>query len=375
MKKAIAFTLAFLLLLSMTACGRQAEETTPATTAPAATEAPTETPETTEPTIPAPTEPEWEAGISRAGYGEAVYRRFAAGEQLKIVGKFRSYYVVEQEDVNLLVNRDLIRLATEPGFESWDGYALYGTQVFADPYFRGEPIATLRQNTPITVLESHGNWAFIRWAEGEGYIKVNMVSKWHIPSSSGGSGGSGKGPSDGTDVPIGSLTSADSTCLPQIHLLGGYYGPETETPFEETTATVLVQDTEGYICILLRGDEVRVTASDDTTATIWLGEDIYAQVPRWIVKLAGDPEAGPRTGYSKWDGIVYEEYQLRTALMTLYTNKQVTILEELETCYVVEVDGQIGYMALDKVSPTKASAGGSGGGSSVGGPTWTPPAL
>ena len=84
MKKVIALTLTVLILLTMASCGKKAEETTPVTTVPETTEAPVPS-ETTEPTIPAPTEPEWEPGTIRAGYGEAVYRTFEAGTQLKVI--------------------------------------------------------------------------------------------------------------------------------------------------------------------------------------------------------------------------------------------------------------------------------------------------
>ena len=381
MKKGIVLALVFLLLLSMTACGSQSKETTPATSE--ATEVPAEA--TTEPTVPAPTEPAWEPGVVRAGYGEAAYRIFDIGTQLKVVGKFRSYYVVEQEDVNLLVNTDLLRLESDPVFESWTGYSKSGTEVFDNPYFRGEPIATLNQNTSVTVLESSGNWACIEWAEGTGYVRAEKLSKWRISSggSSGGGGGGGGGSSDGTDVPIGSLTSAEYSFKPQIHLLGAYYGPETEKPFEAIRATVLANHTEGYICILVRGDTVKVTAWDEETATIWLGDDIYAQVPRWLLKLEGEEAYEAWTGYSRWNGIVYEEHQMRTESFTLSTNKQVTVLDELEDCYVVEYEGRIGYMNPDKVSANRISTGGSGGsgsgggggGGGGGGATWTPPAL
>lgn len=372
MKKGIVLALVFLLLLSMTACGSQSKKTTPATSE--ATEATTEA--TTEPTVPAPTEPAWEPGVIRAGYGEAAYRTFDIGTQLKVVGKFRSYYVVEQEDANLLVNMDLLRLESDPVFESWTGYSKFGTEVFDNPYFRGEPIATLNQNTPVTVLESSGNWACIEWAEGTGYVSADKLSKWRI-SSGGSSGGGGGGPSDGTDVPIGSLTSAEHSFKPQVHLLGAYYGPETEKPFEAISATVLANHTEGYICILVRGDTVRVTACDEETATIWLGDDIYAQIPRWLLKLEGEETYEAWTGYSRWNGIVYEEHQMRTELFALSTNKQVTVLDELENCYIVEYEGRIGYMSPDKVSASRITTGGSNGSGSGGssGATWTPPAL
>ena len=67
----------------------------------------------------------------------------------------------------------------------------------------------------------------------------------------------------------------------------------------------------------------------------------------------------------------------------LSTNKQVTVLDEVNGCYVVEYEGQIGYMELDKISEKKivgnsgnGNNGGSGNsGSSNPGSTWTPPKM
>lgn len=382
MKKVIALTLTILILLSMASCGKKAEETTP--TIPETTEAPTPT-ETAEPTIPAPTELEWETGFVRAGYGEAVYRIFEAGTQLKAIGQFMNYYVVEQDDVNLLIHQQFLRMEGEEPFASWAGYSKSGTEVFEDPYMRGEPIATLDKNTQVTVLESNGGWAYIEWEGGRGYVDASMISKWRISSGSGGNGGngggaggSGGGNNDGTDVPIGSLTSAEDSFQPKVHLLGAYYGPEMEKNFEGSMATVLADKTEGYICLLVRGDEVKVTAYDDNTATIWLGEEQYAEIPRFLVKLEGDVDYESWTGYSRWNGIIYEEYQMDTEKAKLSTNKQVTVLDEVNGCYVVEYEGQIGYMEPDKVSDKRIVSNpgnGGGGGSGGSGSTWTPPKL
>ena len=379
MKKVIALTLTVLILLTMASCGKKAEETTPVTTVPETTEAPVPS-ETTEPTIPAPTEPEWEPGTIRAGYGEAVYRTFEAGTQLKVISQFKNYYVVEQEDVDLLVHKEMLRMEGEAPFESWNGYSKSGTEVFDNPYMRGESVATLDKNTQVTILESNGGWAYIEWNGGKGYVDASMLSKWRISGGSpsndnGGSGNTGGGNNDGTDVPIGSLTSAEESFQPKVHLLGVYYGPEMEKDFESGMATVLADKTEGYICLLVRGDEVKVTSYDDNTVTIWLGEEQYAEIPRFLVKLESDAAYESWTGYSRWNGIIYEDYQMDTEKVTLSTNKHVTVLDEVNGCYVVEYEGHIGYMRPDKVSnalivsePENGNSGGSGS-------TWTPPKL
>ena len=374
MKKVIALTLTVLILLTFVSCGKKAEETSP--TVPETTQAPVPT-ETTEPTIPAPTEPEWEPGFIRAGYGEAVYRTFAAGTQLKVIGQFKNYYVVEQEDVDLLVHKEMLRMEGEAPFESWNGYSKSGTEVFDNPYMRGEPVATLDKNTQVTILESNGGWAYIEWNGGKGYVDASMLSKWRISdgSPSSDNGNTGGGNKDGTDVPIGSLTSAEESFQPKVHLLGIYYGPEMEKDFESGMATVLADKTEGYICLLVRDDEVKVTSYDDNTVTIWMGEEQYAEIPRFLVKLEGDTAYESWTGYSRWNGIIYEDYQMDTEKVTLSTNKHVTVLDEVNGCYVVEYEGHIGYMKPDKVSnalivsePENGNSGGSGS-------TWTPPKL
>ena len=268
----------------------------------------------------------------------------------------------------------------EAPFESWNGYSKSGTEVFDNPYMRGESVATLDKNTQVTILESNGGWAYIEWNGGKGYVDASMLSKWRISGGSpsndnGGSGNTGGGNNDGTDVPIGSLTSAEESFQPKVHLLGVYYGPEMEKDFESGMATVLADKTEGYIYLLVRDDEVKVTSYDDNTVTIWLGEEQYAEIPRFLVRLEGDTAYESWTGYSRWNGIIYEDYQMDTEKVTLSTNKHVTVLDEVNGCYVVEYEGHIGYMRPDKVSnalivsePENGNSGGSGS-------TWTPPKL
>ena len=376
MKRVISLTLAVLLLLTLASCGKKEAEPTTAPTVEATTAPVVETTEETE--APAPTEPEWEPGISRAAYGEAVYALLDAGTEVNVIGQFKDYFVIEGEELDLLVEKRFVRLDSEDPFESWDGYAMSGTEVFDNVYLRGEAIANLGRNTKVTVLEGKGDWLQIEWDGGSGYVDASKISKWYINSGSGSSGGSSGGssaPADGSDVPLDRLSARDFQA--ELTLLGAYYGPEMEEELETGMGAVLAQDVEAYICLLLRDDEAKVTEYDEETITIWLENDLYAQLPRWLLRLEGDEEYESWTGYSKWSGKVYEEYQMRNVQMTLTTNKQVTVLDELPDCYVVEVDGQIGYMELGDVSANRyvTSGGGSSGGGSSSGDTWTPPKM
>lgn len=376
MKRVISLTLAVLLLLTLASCGKKEAEPTTAPTVEETTAPVVETTEETE--APAPTEPEWEPGISRAAYGEAVYALLDVGTEVNVIGQFKDYFVIEGEELDLLVEKRFVRLDSEDPFESWDGYAMSGTEVFDNVYLRGEAIANLGRNTKVTVLEGKGDWLQIEWDGGSGYVDASKISKWYINSGSGSSGGSSGGssaPADGSDVPLDRLSARDFQA--ELTLLGAYYGPEMEEELETGMGAVLAQDVEAYICLLLRDDEAKVTEYDEETITIWLENDLYAQLPRWLLRLEGDEEYESWTGYSKWSGKVYEEYQMRNVQMTLTTNKQVTVLDELPDCYVVEVDGQIGYMELGDVSANRyvTSGGGSSGGGSSSGDTWTPPKM
>ena len=196
------------------------------------------------------------------------------------------------------------------------------------------------------------------------------------------------------------LTSA--VCLTitmdgKAEFLGAYFGPEMEKPEdaeEEDTFTpgmgsIIAHDIEAYITLALRDDELKITEVIEATeateekeateamVTVWLTEEYYGTLPRWLVRMEGDEPYESWTGYCRYASVVYEEYQMRNELQSPTTNTEVTVLDELPDCYVVELeDGTIGYMDLEDVSETKirySSGGGSTGSSDDS--VWTPPAL
>lgn len=378
MKRVITLALAVVLLLTLASCGKKEAEPTVAPTEAPVIEATEAAPETQAPSG----EPEWEPGVSRANYGEAVYAYLDAGTEVNVIGQYGDYYVIEGEEIDLLVYNEYVRLDNEEDFEGWNGYAKSNTEVFDNVKLEGEAIATLKRNTKVTVLEGKGNWLLIEWDEGKGYVAANMVSKWFIQnkSSSGGAyygnavGGAGT-PGDGTGVNLGDVAAADVDV--KLQLLGAYYGPEQEADFEADEGTILADSTEAYITLLFRDDEVKVTEYDDEFAVIWLEGELTAKLPRFLLYLEGDEEYESWTAYSRWNGIIYEENQLRNEHKKLYTNKEMTVIDELPNCYVVEFEGEIGYIEKDKVSETKirtSSGSGDGyyapGGGAAGGGNW-----
>lgn len=380
-KKTVIIAFAILvvaILLCFAFCNRNEEAPATPTEAPTAapTEAPTETPTET----PAPTEPEWELGIARATFTEAIYSWLNKGDEVDIIGKFEHYYIISGEKYDLLIDEYYVRLSTEEEFESWDGYARPDTNVFDSVYRYDEPIAQLTTNTEVKVLEGKGNWLFIQWDDGEGYVKASDISKTKLTTGGGGGGGSYV-PNDGTDVDVGLLSATQSQG--QVVRLGAYYGPDAGIVYEKNTGVILADGIEAYVYLFDYNDEIKVIDHDDEYCTVYLDHESTAKIHRQFVKLEGDEVEDSWTGFSHSDAVVYEEFQRRDEVMRLKLNTEVVVLYKLpgleyedEGIYVVLINGEDYYMIVSEVSKDKIKpAAGGNGGNGGGGNVWTPPAL
>lgn len=399
MKKAILFLLVMSLLLSMAACGAKEEPAPETTQLPdLSTTAPTES--ATEPTL-APTEPEWEPGTIRAENIGVLWTTYQRGDKVRVIGKFGSYYVVQAEDVDHLVDSRFLRLAGEEIPEESTGYARYKTLVYPNAYLIGDKPIQLSFNKKVQILDSKADWLFIKWEDGSGYVLASQISPYYIQSggssddgsggggssgSSGGSGGGSSGGQDGSDVNLGTLSSFGGDY--QVKLLGAYSGPKFES-MEPTEGIILSDDTEGYMMLLRRGDEVKITVKTDTSCTLYF-DGFEGTVPRWAVSFPNDETYTPWDAYARWNTVVYSDYQCTAELTKFSTNQRVEVVDELMEMdlYIVRVDGQIGYTSMDMLSKYPSQSQGSGdsgdGGSSGGsgndggggsGPEWTPPVL
>lgn len=432
-KKRIEISLlALVLLLVLAFCGMNRGEEPVAPTEPPAT-----IPATQPSEPPAPTEPEWEAGLVRADFAEGIYDIFAAGTAVDVIGQFKEYYVVAGEEYDLLVEKRFIRMENEDPFQEWTAYARSGAEVFDSVYMRKDPIASLGMNTTLTVLEGKGDWIYAKWSEGEGYLLKERISEYYMSparpsyedenpsyddggsgddsggsSGGGGGGGSSSAPMDGTDVDIGAL--AHHQVQGGVVLLGLYYGPEQEPGFMAGKGTIIADDVEAYLILRPRDSKVKVTEYGDAFCTVWLENDLYFKLPSWLVRLENGSQYESWPAYSSYGAVVYTEYQMRNEKTVLDRNTEIVVLDEIPAklhsyyhpgCFVVLVDGEVGYMRLDSVSETKfavphydddesysyddggsgddsggSSGGSSGGGSGGGGggssaDVWTPPVL
>lgn len=392
MKKKITVILLILALVAMSALAlwaRQEPKSEPLPTV-AATAAPPVP--ITAPTVPPPTEPDWQLGIVRAGPAEVVYTQFCKGDTLEVTGAFQEYYVVSDGDVDLLIEKRFLRTVDEAPFESWTGFAQSSTAVYASALLDGDVVATLGLNQAVTVAEGKGDWLFITWDAGEGYVHAEHLGTAPVSTYSGGGGASSSNSGDsapaqdGTDVDVGSL-GADGI-RGGIVLLGHYDGPQAESCPEAGPALVLADQIPGYILLLSRGDAVKVIEAGDQQATIWLDAGRTATLPRWLLRLDGDEDPAVQTLYSASGAAVCSDYRLQSILDILAINTPVEVLEALPTCYVVSIENEISYMSLDQLSATPYPTGGGGGGASSSGSSgntgssgasdtdvWTPPAM
>lgn len=294
--------------------------------------------------------------------------------------------------MDLLIEKRFLRTVDEAPFESWTGFTQSGTAVYASALLDGDVVATLGLNQAVTVAEGKGDWLFITWDAGEGYVHAEHLGTASVSTYSGGGGASSSNSGDsapaqdGTDVDVGSL-GADGI-RGGIVLLGHYDGPQAESCPEAGPALVLADQIPGYILLLSRGDAVKVIEADDQQTTIWLAADRTATLPRWLLRLDGDEDPAVQTLYSASGAAVCSDYRLQSILNTLAINTPVEVLEALPTCYVVSIENEISYMSLDQLSATPYPTEGGGGGASSSGSSgntgssgasdtdvWTPPAM
>ena len=353
MKKIIAAILALMTLLCV-GCKATPEEPTP---------------------TPTPVPVEWEEGLARASYGEAIYEILELGTEVTVIGQIDEYYVIEGEEVNLLIDKRFLRLEGEEAFESKDGYSKAKTNVYANGYMDEEVIATLKENTKITVVDGKEEWLRIEWDGGYGYINAAQYSKNKIVRYSGGGGGGASGPQDGSDVSLGSLFAQ----APEgdVEALIAYYGPKMEE-LDAVKAVTLTHETRAYLYLFDRDEIVKVTKVGEVTCEVYV-DGYFAEIPRWLVYLEGDEPYESWNGFARSKAQTYSKYQMRDAyaLDQLKENTEVLVVDELPTCYVVEMNGEYVYMDLDDISKTRIKhySGSGGGGNSSGGGEWTPPAM
>ena len=172
-------------------------------------------------------------------------------------------------------------------------------------------------------------------------------------------------------APTAASTVPETTTPPETTV------PETEPPLPKLEAgTMQGEHIPAILCQLKKGELVEVTGyASDGSAIVKVG-DATGTVEKDLLRFAGEGPYESWTAYTRYNTPLYEDYKLTgEAKKKLKTNTELTILDELESCYLVKAGEDTGYIAKKQASKwritskPKTDEGGSsgGGGSSSGG--------
>jgi len=144
---------------------------------------------------------------------------------------------------------------------------------------------------------------------------------------------------------------------------------ETEPPVPETVSGKAIADrTEVMLMLLARDTAVDIVGEYEEDYYIIATEQGFGLIEKQLVRLEGETPNEAWTGYAVSNAKVYTNYHLLSeAEQTLSMNTEVHVLEDLETCLVVQLESGIRYMSLDDVSRIYLRPAPSGGGGSSGG--------
>lgn len=378
MKKFFVIFLALTLALGA-GCSHKAEQpTAPVAEATAPTTAPAPAADQTEPTETTAPAPRTVEGTIQGIHIPAILSFPQRGDIVQVTGyPDEATATVTVGDAQGSLAKVLLRFDSEESYEAWQAYAKYNTRVFEGYTLVGEPLATLKTNTQMTVLDDLGECYLVQTEDLTGYIAKTQASKWRIKGSSSssgsGSGGSGTG-KDGGDI---SLT--------------GFAGDIRPVLLADTVKTGAAQvRADGGRVVLKyfdRGDKVQLVLDAEVAPEIpgyalILEDGVLAYIPVDWVEKPGDEVFQPWEGYAGYQCKRYDNFELAgKSLGQLSGNKKITVLWKSGDVLLVESESGVSYIAASTARTTpiprssggSSGSGGSGGGS--GGDNWTPPKL
>lgn len=156
--------------------------------------------------------------------------------------------------------------------------------------------------------------------------------------------------------------------------------PEPPAPLPKLeTGTVQGNQIPAILQLLNRGDVVEVTGNpDEAHATVKL-ENGSGTVEMQLLRFADEEAFEVWEGYAQYNAALYSSYQLAgQPLKTLSLNTKLEVLDELDSCYLVSLEGETGFIAKEQLSKypiqtyyygggDSGSSGGGGGGGYSGG--------
>ena len=379
MKKFFVIFLALTLALGA-GCSNQGEQpTTPVAVASAPTTEPAPADDQTEPTeTTAPAAPRTVEGTVQGIHIPAILSFPQRGDIVQVTGyPDEATATVTVGNAQGSFAKVLLRFDSDESYEAWQAYAKYNTRVFEGYTLVGEPLATLKTNTQMTVLDDLGECYLVQTEDLTGYIAKTQASKWRIKSSSSGSGSGGSGTGkDGGDI---SLT--------------GFAGDIRPVLLADTVKTGAAQvRADGGRVVLKyfdRGDKVQLVLDAEVAPEIpgyalILEDGVLAYIPVDWVEKPGDEAFQPWEGYAGYQCKCYDNFELAgKSLGQLSGNKKITVLWQSGDVLLVQSEADVSYIAVStaRTTPIPSSSGNSGSGSSGSsdggsdGGSWTPPKL
>ena len=356
MKKFVIFLLIAVMLLAV-GC----EKTEPAPTVPQTTGVVTEptTETTTEATTEAPTEPVPQCvnATVQAADAPAILMLLNRGDTVDVVKEYdEDHYMVKVDSLYGLIEKQLLRFPGEAVYDTWKGYSQSNAPLYSNYLLTGKALQTLSLNKQVEVLEDLKYCYMVQYGETVGFMAKDKVSKNYIQSSGGG------GSADGGDI---SLSFGGIVTLSGVVQSGEATG----------TADVLADGTQVILAYFDR-DALAPVVTEEGFAPAWDGyytlymNGLYAYLPQNMALLDGKEPYEQWNGYASHSARRYDNALLRSDGKSVTVNTAVTVLWDGGNFYVVDINGEICYMASSQIGTSKFSTGGGGGGGD-----WTPPAL
>lgn len=340
MKRYITILLALLLL-----CG--CAKKSPADTQPVET--------TLETMMPAATEPELEYMTAEVDGIPAVLATLSRGDTVHVVGAFdEKHHIVKLDTGYGMVEKNLIRLEGETPFEAWSGYSYHNAEVYDNYRLAGDPVKKLASNAKVEVLDDLGYCLLVHHDGVDGYMKPEQLAKSPRGGGSGsgssknnGGGAGNEGGSDGnaTGEDGGDIWLQASWEVTRLSVITSQQGEAAGK------ATVLADGTEVVLGYFDRGDRIPVVKqnSHGDQLTVCL-DGLYASVSGVYIRAEDAPDYKTWKGGSKYLAEIYGDFWMTgSPIDRLNANTEVTVLYELEHCYLVEANGVTGYIMKDMV--------------------------
>ena len=115
----------------------------------------------TQPESTAAAEPELVSVTAQVNGIPAVLTTLSRGDWVDVVGSFdEQHYAVKLDAGYGLVEKNLVRMDTQPEFQPWTGYAYRNAEVYDNYHLAGTPARMLDANETVEVLENLG-WCYL----------------------------------------------------------------------------------------------------------------------------------------------------------------------------------------------------------------------